>query len=71
LPKFWFYFFCFFILKLSSGICFAANGADANNYSTLFHLDSNNNILNLNVTPATTCYICGGAGQGDVVVHLY
>jgi hypothetical protein len=46
-------------------ICVAANRAGTNNYSTPFHLDSNNNIFNLNVTPGTPCFICGGAGNGD------
>ncbi|MDR1086846.1 MAG: hypothetical protein LBL16_01130, partial [Endomicrobium sp.] len=45
----------------------AANGTDSNNYSTPFVLDSNNNTLNLNVTPGTKCGICGGAGQGELV----
>jgi hypothetical protein len=45
----------------------AANGSDSNNYSTPFVLDSNNNTLNLNVTPRVDCYICGGTGQGEIV----
>ncbi|MDR2399695.1 MAG: hypothetical protein LBD61_04640, partial [Endomicrobium sp.] len=53
--------------KISSPTFYAANGDDTNNYSAPFEKDSNDNILNLNVTPGANCFICGGAGQGEVV----
>ncbi|MDR1474729.1 MAG: hypothetical protein LBS38_03480, partial [Endomicrobium sp.] len=53
--------------KISSPTFYAANGTDSNNYSVPFEKDSNDNILNLNVTPGTNCYICGGAGQAKDV----
>ncbi|MDR2399483.1 MAG: hypothetical protein LBD61_03545, partial [Endomicrobium sp.] len=51
--------------KISSTTFYAANGDESNNYSVPFEKDSNDNILNLNVTPGTNCFICGGAGQGE------
>jgi hypothetical protein len=51
--------------KIPDSTSVAANGNDSNNYSPPFHLDSNDNILNLNVTPGTACFICSGAGQGN------
>ncbi|MDR2399609.1 MAG: hypothetical protein LBD61_04195, partial [Endomicrobium sp.] len=53
--------------KIPDDACVAANGDDSNNYSIPFEKDSNDNILNLNVTPGARCFICGGAGQGEVV----
>ncbi|MDR1087206.1 MAG: hypothetical protein LBL16_03065, partial [Endomicrobium sp.] len=53
-------------VEIDNKAFFAANGTDSNNYSNPFVLDSNNNTLNLNVTPRVGCLICGGAGrQGE------
>ncbi|MDR2399776.1 MAG: hypothetical protein LBD61_05050, partial [Endomicrobium sp.] len=53
-------------VEVSSAGFYAANGEERNNYGTPFRQESNDNILNLNVTPGTNCYICGGAGKGEV-----
>ncbi|MDR2399134.1 MAG: hypothetical protein LBD61_01645 [Endomicrobium sp.] len=52
--------------KIPADASVAANGDDSNDYSAPFEKDSNDNILNLNATPGARCYICGGAGQGEV-----